>query len=88
MNESPIWYIILPLLNRISSLILLGEAKKSVAAEAKITDHFGVTKDIGSGGKKVKKKMSEEQKLKRMLNRFNGMTEEEVSKRGLPDYLR
>ena len=67
-------------------LYILGEGKKAATKE-KITEHFGVTKEV-ENGKKVKKKMSEEQKLKRMLNRFNGMTEEEVSKRGLPDYLR
>jgi mismatch-specific thymine-DNA glycosylase len=37
---------------------------------------------------RAKNPMSEEQKLKRLLSRFNGMTEEEVSARGLPDYLR
>lgn len=42
----------------------------------------------GSPGKKRGGKLTEEQKVKRMLNRFNGMSEEEVCRRGLPDYLK
>jgi len=33
------------------------------------------------------KKKKEDSKSKRQLNRFNGMSEEEIAKKGLPDYL-
>ena len=51
-----------------------------------VADHFKVQKKPTKS--KAKNPLSEEAKLKRILSRFNGMTEEEVSKRGLPDYLR
>ena len=47
---------------------------------SKITGHFKPEKKKG--------KMTEEQKRQRMLNKFNGMPEEEICKRGLPDYLK
>ncbi len=46
-----------------------------------VANTFKVTK------KKVAK-TSEETKKKRQVNRFNGMSEEEIAKRGLPDYLK
>ena len=48
---------------------------KTTEKQTKITDVF----------KEQKKKDAQK---KRMLNRFNGMSEEEVAKRGLPDYLK
>ena len=36
----------------------------------------------------MKEKKKSRAATKRMMNRFNGMSEEEVAKRGLPDYLR
>jgi TDG/mug DNA glycosylase family protein len=36
----------------------------------------------------LKEKKKSRAATKRMMNRFNGMSEEEVAKRGLPDYLR
>merc|ERR1711935_134563 len=46
--------------------------------QTKITDDFKVTKKPRSSGSAAK----------RSSNRFNGMSEEEVAKRGLPDYLK
>ena len=51
-----------------------------------IATHFKAEKKTKSA--KPRGKLSEEARLKRSLNRFNGMTEEEVLKRGLPDYLK
>ena len=36
----------------------------------------------------VKEKKMKDEKTKRIVNRFNGMSEEEVAKKGLPDYLK
>ena len=51
---------------------MVGVEKKS-KKKSKISDHFGVEKPV---------------KKKRTVNRFNGMSEEEVALRGLPDYLK
>ncbi len=55
-----------------------GGRKKKDPAPAKITDTFKV----------CKKKEKTAKKPKRQVNRFNGMSEEEVAKKGLPDYLK
>ena len=44
--------------------------------QPKITDQFKI------------KKVKTETKVKRKINRFNGMSEEEVAKKTLPDYLK
>ena len=66
--------------------------KAKVKAEENVSqsvaEHFKVVKREGGGRRKAKKPLTEEQKMKRILNRFNGMTEEQVCQRGLPDYLK
>ena len=47
----------------------------------KITNHFKVSK-------KSPKCNDTPAKVKRTINRFNGMTEAEVAQRGLPDYIK
>ena len=51
--------------------------KQPKKSQAKITDNF-----------KKAKKTKEPTKPKRVNNRFNGMSEEEIAKKGLPDYLK
>ena len=51
---------------------------KNEFGQTKITDDFKVTKKPRSSGSAAK----------RSSNRFNGMSEEEVAKRGLPDYIK
>ncbi len=67
-----------------------GNASDTAAAVPSVADHFKAEKKP-RGTKAIKSKaknpMSEEAKKKRFLNMFNGMTEEEVCARGLPDYL-
>ena len=63
-----------------------------------VTDTFKVTKKPrGKSGKRTKQdadagaegeEAESPKKKKRQVNRFNGMSEEEVAKRGLPDYLK
>lgn len=48
----------------------------------KIINHFKVSK------KSPKSNSNTPAKVKRTLNRFNGMTEAEVAQRGLPDYIK
>ena len=57
--------------------------------EPKITEQFKVSKSKSktSKSKASPKKPKEPKKPKRAINRFNGMSEEEVAKKGLPDYL-
>lgn len=57
----------------------MAKSKNAVkeAKQPKINDKF-----------KVSKKPKIEKKPKRVNNRFNGMSEEEVAKKGLPDYLK
>jgi len=51
---------------------------KEFHGQTKITDEFKATKKPRGSGSTAK----------RATNRFNGMSEEEVAKRGLPDYLK
>jgi len=53
--------------------------------QPKITNEFKVSK---SKKPKADKKLNKDGKPKRVVNRFNGMSEEEVAKKGLPDYLK
>ena len=54
----------------------------------KVTEHFKVSKSKSKTSKASPKKPKEPKKPKRKINRFNGMSEEEVAKKGLPDYLK
>ena len=55
---------------------------KKLSNQKKIINHFKVSK------KSPKSNSNTPAKVKRTLNRFNGMTEAEVAQRGLPDYIK
>lgn len=66
----------------IKSSYALGKDVKGGKSSLSMTN--GNSKMPNHGKEKKKSRAA----TKRMLNRFNGMTEEEVAKRGLPDYLK
>ena len=55
--------------------------EEEIIKPKKVTNHFKVSK-------KSPKSKDTPAKVKRTLNRFNGMTEAEVAQRGLPDYIK
>ena len=55
--------------------------EEEIIKPKKIINHFKVSK-------KSPKSKDTPAKVKRTLNRFNGMTEAEVAQRGLPDYIK
>ncbi len=58
------------------------EAKQSLKMiQPSVADIFKVSKKRGA-------KVTNEGKKKRQINRFGGVTEEELAKRGLPDYIK
>ena len=59
---------------------------KATSTEITVKEQSKIAKQCKASN--CKKKFANDNKPKRVVNRFNGMSEDEIAKRGLPDHLK